>query len=155
MLSDLYCEKFTLICRIPTAPENNRVRLFIKHILTGCAKHDGIYDRTTGTVFRGDNTFTVHTRDWWRYRAPAWAEGRYYALSDNEKAGLYTVSRGDLLIFGEIAEDAPKDIDEFDALAEKYALIGGTVSEAAACIAYRDAQKRIPWRTNHIKIIKG
>lgn len=28
-------------------------------------------------------------------------------------------------------------------------------TEALADDAYRDAQKRIPWRTNHIKIIKG
>lgn len=155
MLSKLYCDRFTLICRIPVSAENNRTRLFEKHILSECAKHSGVYDRTTGTMFRGDNTFTVHTRDWRRYRAPIWTEGGYYALSDADRRGLYTVNRGDLLIFGEIAEEAPADVDEFDALTEKYALAGGTVSEAAACIAYRDELKLIPWRTNHIRIIKG
>ena len=155
MLSDLYCEKFTIICRIPVSEQNNKTRIFIKHILSGCAKHDGIYDRTTGVLFRSDNAFTVHTRDWRRYRAPIWTVGGYYALSDDEKKEFYTANRGDLIIFKEISEDAPEDIDEFDALAEKYASFGGVVSEAAACIAYKDAQRRAPWRTNHIKIIKG
>lgn len=152
MLSNLYNQTYTIINQIPTSQSNGKKRLWIKHTLRQCDSVGGIYDKTSGTMFLSDETFTVYIRSWQDYRPPVWTDGGYYALPDNIKPGYFTASSGDLIIFREIDDPAPADGDEYDALIEKYAKMGGTISDVEVYINYKPDST--PWRTNHIEIIK-
>lgn len=152
MLSNLYNQTFTIINQIPTSQTNGKKCKWVKHTLRQCDKVCGIYDKTSGAMFLSDTTYTVYTRSWQNYRPPTWIDGGYYTLSDNVKQDYFTAAGGDLVIFSNINDPVPTDGEEYDALIEKYAKMGGTVSDVEEYINYKP--DGAPWRTNHIEIIK-
>ena len=118
-----------------------------------CGKKDGLYDKTSGAMVFKANTWTAFVYDWEQYRKPLWTDGGYYALSDADKGGHFTVNVGDLLIFAEIPDAVPKTLQEFNALRDKYKDSGGIITGSEVYINYKP--NGAPWRTNHIEIIKG
>lgn len=152
MLSNLYNQTYTIINQIPTSAENAKKCAWVKHILKGCDRIGGIYDKTQGVMTLSSETFTVYCKEWQTYKPPAWLDGGYYALTDVEKAEYFTVAKGDLIIFGEVDDPAPADGDGYDALIEKYSLNGGTVNDVQVFVNYK--ADGTPWQTNHIEIIK-
>lgn len=152
MLSNLYNQTYTIINQIPTAPKNNKKRMWVKRYLHQCDRIGGIYDKTTGVLFRSNETFTVYIRDWEIYRPAIWTSGGYYALGDDMKPEYFTAARGDLVVFAEIDDPAPADGEEYDALIDKYKGMGGTVSDVLEYINYH--ADGTPWRTNHIEAVK-
>lgn len=152
-LSNFNTEVFTIINQIPISGEVNTKVGWKKHILRRCAKKDGLYDKSSGTMFFKANTWTAYLYDWQDYKAPGWIDDGYYALSEDEKEAFYTVNVGDLLVFGEIPDAEPTNIQEFNALVKKYRDNGGLITGCETYIKYKPNGN--PWKTNHIEIIKG
>lgn len=152
-LSNLSCETFTIINRIPKSADTAEIIGYKKHTLLNCGKRDGLYDKTSGQMIYKANTWTAYVHSWQNYKKPLWISGGYYALSDAEKDNFFTVDVGDLLIFADISEAVPNSIAEFNALRDKYKNCGGIVTGCEVYINYKPNGK--PWKTNHIELIKG
>lgn len=152
-LSNLNNKTFTIINRIPISCDNAQIAEYHKCKLKGCDVRNSFADKTSGTIVSKANTWTAYVSDWEHYKAPVWHKGGFYALGN--KSGFYTAQNGDLLIFADITDEVPKSSREFQALIGKYKDLGGIITQASAYISYRDEEKQIPWRTNHIEIIKG
>lgn len=149
-ISRLKDKTFTIINRIPESSKSPKIAEWKKYTLTGCDMQSGIFDRTSQTMTYRANTWTAWIGDWWHYREPDWLDGGYYAL--NDKTLYYTANAGDLLIFSDIPDNAPKSEQEFQALVTKYKNAGGILSSVQAFINYKP--NGTPWRTNHIEIVK-
>lgn len=152
-LSNLYKDIFTIINQIPESQTISTKIAWKKHALAHCGKRDGLYDKSSGQMIYKASTWTAYVYDWQRYKNPLWTSGGYYALSDSEKDNFFTVDAGDLLIFADIPEAAPKSIAEFNALRDKYKTCGGIVTGCEAYINYKPNGK--PWKTNHIEVIRS
>lgn len=151
-LSNLTDKTFTIISQIPTSTTVSTKIAWVKRVIKGCDKTDGIYDKSTGTMVYKANSFTAYLSDWQNYREPNFSDNGYYSLYGTDDK-LYTATAGDLIIFGEIDDPAPNNAQEFNNLRNKYANNGGILTGAEAFINYRGDGK--PWRTNHIELIKG
>lgn len=152
-LSNLNGEVFTIINQIPTSQDIATKVKWIKHRLVNCGKKDGIYDKSSGQTFYKANTWTAYIHDWQNYVKPLWCDNGYYGLSDEEKEKLFTVNVGDLLIFADIPDEAPTTLQEFKNLCDKYRDCGGTITGAEAYIKFKN--NGMPWKTNHIEVIKA
>lgn len=152
MLSNLYDKTFTIINQIPTSVTNATKVAWVKNVLPHCDKVSGIYDKSSGNMFYKSNTFKVYCEDWQNFRSADFSNKGYYSVYQTEKTA-YTANIGDLVIFGEIAEEAPTTIQEFNALRTKYQNNGGILTAVEVYINYKN--KTIPWATNHIELIKG
>lgn len=153
MLSNLYNKTYTIINRIPRDENTVAAGSYVKHKLDMCSKRGGVYDKSSGTMVYKDNSWTAYIGDWEDYRPPHWLEGGYYQISEEEKADYFTVAVGDLLIFSDITDEVPANLNEFNALKEKYKDIGGIISSVEVFIQYKTNGE--PWKTNHIEAIKG
>ena len=151
-MSRLKNKTFTIINRIPTSPENAQIAAYEKYLLKGCDFRLGFFDKSAEAIVYKSNTWTAWLDDWQHYKSPTWLDGGYYALTADEKNGFYTANNGDLLIFADISDDAPRNTSEFQALVSKYKDLGGLISSAEAYINYNSKK---PWKTNHIELIKG
>ena len=152
-LSNLNHETFTIINQIPQAPNVATKIKWHKAVLKDCAKRDGLFDKSSGTMVYRANTFTAFVGDWERYKAPLWLEDGFYAMADVDKVGFYTANVGDLIIFAEIPDEAPTTTTEFTALTQKYKDMGGVISGVNTYINYKPNGEA--WSTNHIELIKG
>lgn len=152
-LSGLNGETFTIINQIPLNPSNATKTAWKKHILTGCSKRGGLYDKSSGTMVFDANTWTVFCDNWQNYKEPLWVCNGYYALTEDEKNEFFTVRPKDLIIFAEIDDPVPTSTAEYQALKNKYADCGGEITGVEVYINYHPNGN--PWRTNHIEIIKG
>lgn len=151
-LSPLNNLTFTLINQIPTSDTVATKIAWTKHVMQGCGKSSGIYDKSAGNMLYKANGFTAYLTEWRNYREPNFSKKGYYSVYDTEKE-LYTANVGDLLIFREIEESAPTSVREFNNLRAKYTSEGGVITGAEAFIEFKANGK--PWRTNHIELIKG
>lgn len=151
-LSKLMNKTFTIINRIPTSDSNAHPAAYKKHTLQGCDVQTGFFDKSSGTTVYKSNVWTAWFSDWQHYKLPAWTDGGYYNLTDDEKDGYYTANNGDLLIFGDIPDAVPTNEQEFQKLTAKYKNTGGLITTARAYINYKADGK--PWKTNHIELIK-
>lgn len=152
-LSDLDTDIFTIINQIPSSQTIATKTAWKKHRLVKCSKKDGIYDKSNGQMAYKANTWTAYIKDWQSYRKPLWVDGGYYTLTENDKDKYFTVNVGDLLIFADIADNAPLSIQEFNALKDKYKDCGGVITGTEVYINYKNNGE--PWRTNHIEVIKA
>ncbi len=152
-LSNLKSEVFTIINQMPTSQTVATKSAWVKHTLTMCGKKDGLYDKTSGAMVFKANTWTAFIYNWKQYKKPLWTDGGYYALPDTDKGKYFTVSVGDLLVFDDIPDNTPETLQEFNALRDKYKYSGGIITGSEVYINYRP--NGVPWRTNHIEIIKG
>lgn len=150
-LSNITDKTFTIINRIPVSASNAQITAYKKYVLKGCDVQNGFIGKSSGTMVYKSNVWTAWISDWQHYKPPAWSENGYYSMS--AKDGLYTANNGDLLIFADISDDAPKSQQEFQTLVNKYRDMGGLITEANPYINYKATGE--PWRTNHIEIIKG
>ena len=153
MLSKLNNETFTIINQIPQAPNVATKVRWKKYTLHNCDKRDGLFDKSSGTMVYKSNSFTAFLTDWQHYKAPNWLEGGFYAMADVDKEGFYTANVGDLIIFADIPDETPTTIAEFTALTQKYKDIGGLISGVNVYINYKP--NGLPWKTNHIELMKG
>lgn len=153
MLSKLNNETFTIINQIPQAPNVATKVRWKKYTLKGCDRRDGLYDKSSGTMVYRANSFTAYLTDWQHYKVPTWLEGGFYAMADVDKEGFYTANVGDLIIFADIPDETPTTIAEFTALTQKYKDIGGLISGVNVYINYKP--NGLPWKTNHIELMKG
>lgn len=149
--SNLNGQVFTIINQIPTSQTVTTKIAWKKYRLTDCGKRDGLYDKSSGTMAYRANTWTAYISDWKQYKPPTWLGGGYYALAD--KSEYYTANVGDLLIFYDIADNAPTTLQEFTALRDKYKDIGGVITSQEVYIKHKP--NGTPWKTNHIELIKG
>lgn len=152
-LSKLMNETITIINRIPTSAENAQICAYKKHTLKNCDILQGFIGKSSGTTVYKNNTWTAWVGDWEHYRAPTWINGGYYGLTDEAKDRFYTANNGDLLIFADISEQAPKTAQEFQALINKYTDMGGLITAVNPYINYKANGK--PWGINHIELVKG
>lgn len=152
-LSNFNPQIFTIYNRITKGQESSEFAYAMRQRVENCASVGGVLDRTSGIMANRASTWTAFLHDWQRYKPPHWDKGGFYALSDSEKRGTYTVNVGDLIVFGNVTDKAPESLREFNALCEKYKNNGGVVTSCQAYIMF-DAQGR-PWSTNHIEAVKG
>ena len=153
MLSNLKNETFTIINQIPQSASVATKKQWKKHTLKNCDKKDGIYDKSSGTMVYKANTFTAFVFDLKHYKEPNWLGNGYYSMDDVSKESFYTANVGDLIIFAPIPEIAPTTTAEFTALTQKYRDMGGIISGVNVYINHKP--NGVPWRTNHIELIKG
>lgn len=153
MRSELFGETYTIVNQIPSSSVNAAKVLWKMRRLTQCGKRDGLWDKSSDTMIYHSGSWTVRCREWHSYKKPSWNEGGYYSLSDEDKPRYYTVSPGDLIIFGEISDAEPDSLSGFNALRDKYRDSGGIITGSEVFIHYYADGS--PWITNHIKIIKG
>lgn len=152
-LSNLAGQVFTIINQIPESSTLSTKVRWIKHRIENCGKRDGISNGSNGTMAYKANTWTAYLYKWQDYKAPHWLDGGYYSLSDAEKEQFFTVGVGDLIIFGDISDETPASLSEFNNLKKKYADLGGIVTSAEAYINFKP--DGTAWKTNHIEVIKG
>lgn len=153
MMSNLFSETFTIINQIPQSQAVPTKVRWKKHFITKCDRRDGIFDKSTGTMAYKANAWTVWCKDWENYRPPIWTADGYYTLGDDEKDDYFTANVGDLVVFAEIPDVEPTNLQEFQALVTKYKDNGGVISQAQSYINFKP--DGTPWATNHIEMIKG
>ena len=149
--SNLNGQVFTIINQIPTSQTVATKIAWKKYRLADCGKRDGLYDKSSGTMAYKANTWTAYIHNWQEYKPPTWLGDGYYALAD--KTEYYTANVGDLLIFADVADNAPTTLQEFNALRDKYKDIGGVITGQEVYINYKP--NGTPLKTNHIELIKG
>lgn len=150
-LSKLMNKTFTIINRIPASANNAQITAYKKYLLIGCGVQGGFIDKSSGTMVYKSNVWTAWISDWRHYKPPTWTDSGYYGMSS--KDGFYTASNGDLLIFADISDAAPETSQEFQTLVNKYKDMGGLITAANPYINYNATG--MPWKTNHIELIKG
>lgn len=152
-LSNLNGDIFTLINQIPMSSTTATKTAWKKHTLTKCGKHDGLYDKSTGSMAFKTNTWTAYIYDWQKYKRPLWTNDGYYSLPDEEQNSCFTVNTGDLLIFADIPDKVPATLQEFNSIRDKYKDNGGIITGTEVYINFHP--NGTPWKTNHIEVIKG
>lgn len=146
MLSNLYDKTFTIINQIPESPKSKRKVGWKMFKLTGCDVVGAKYDRSQGTIGLESGAHNVYIKNWQDYCPSA----DFY---ETLPAGKYTLARGDLIIFEDIDIAAPTSVEEYDSLIEKYVDTSLTVSDFEVFVNYK--RNGMPWRTNHIEVMKN
>lgn len=152
-LAEFNKDVFTIINQVPESQTVPTKTAWKKHRLLQCCKRDGLYDKTSGQMSYKANTWTAYIRDWHDYKPPLWVNGGYYAMSEAEQDGCFTVNVGDLLIFADIPDDTPTTLQEFVLLQNKYKDSGGIITGVEVYIQHKP--DGTPWKTNHIEVIKA
>lgn len=152
-MTDFFTDKCTIINQIPTSQTNKTKVAWKKHIITMCDIRNGLYDRMSDTMIYKAGSWQVITKEWATYLSPTWISGGYYTIPDVNKNKYYTIGVGDLLIFGEIQDPEPTNSTEFGELRSKYENNGGIITGHEVYMHFK--QDGTPWKTNHVKIIKG
>ena len=150
-LSNLNGETFTIINQIPQSQTVATKIGWEKHILINCSRRDGLYDKSSGQMVYKSNTWTAYIHGYQNYRMPLWCNDGYYSIDTRDD--YFTVNVGDLLIFADIDDTAPKSQQEFVALRDRYKDLGGIITACEVYIRYKP--DGTPWNTNHIEVIKA
>lgn len=154
MLSDLYDSIFTIVNQIPQSDFSNKKVLWEMHTLKRCARIGGVYDKTQKNLVLTEGKFTVYIDQADNFRPPHFVKKGdfmtsrdfgYYAIPADKRNGFFTACKGDLIVFDNVMDMTPTNIDEYDALIEKYSGNSMTVSDFE--VFYVDG-----WKTNHIEV---
>ena len=147
MMTNLFDKTFTVINQIPKSSFSGHKISWEKHLIKGCVCTGGMYDKSKKAISLSGGKFTVYIKDIEKFKPPCFSKNTqdgYYSIPEDERKNFFTLGKGDLIVFDDIADDVPKDIEEYDALIEKY-------SENMLTVSGYEVFNVKGWQTNHIE----
>lgn len=111
------------------SPDGVNPRRFYRYVLKGCAIYNQLGETADGTISRVVNAQNVIIKDVEHYKSPI----EYSKLPADIKGKYYTAKVNDFVVLAEV-DDVVTTAKEFQALQEKYADIGFSITAVNASI---------------------